>query len=175
MIKQHIKLFIYLAIITYLIVCIATRNFISSIGTAVTIAVMLETLYSSILWRFSPFEKTPRLKRKYKSTQVSSYCGGTTYTVDVTVRQTLFSVSISEKWEGNRCMSVSSSILKEHNGDWALIYTYLARPATRIDDHIDDMHYGTVILHIDGSQRLFGSYYTNRQEMTKGTVVWEAI
>lgn len=168
---RSLKLFSYFAIITYAAVVSITKEWINSISIAVTIAAFLQGLYITVLWRYNPLEKTPKLHKKYTTTQITSHNCGDEFNTIITFRQTLFDIYVIEEWGDNLCHSITSALKQDESGEWSLYYTYRAHPAVRLpSESADEIHYGTVILHIKSSDEIFGQYFTNRHEMTRGSI-----
>ena len=147
-------------------------DFSSAFSHSITIAVFLYFLYERILWRFNPFNKTPRIYGKYKTQIESTYNKGVCYESDVTIKQTLSQITVTEKMRDGVCVSIVSSLYKYNDdGQWFLYYVYLTHPTNKDDD----MHYGTSILYVKDKDTLEGFYYTNRIEQTKGKQVFTRI
>lgn len=176
--KKAFRSFAFLTIIIYIVLFVITSSPFDSIGNAVSISVALYTLYCTFLWRFNPFDKTPRIYGTYKTVQRSSYLDNP-YHPTVIIRQTLFSIFVIEKYKGGTCTSITSCLLDQGEGIyWRLIYTYRADPVPRPPSKTpNDPHYGTCIvdihLHDQKTRRvrkMTGVYFTNRHEPTRGTM-----
>lgn len=176
--KKAFRSFAFLTIIIYIVLFVITSSPFDSIGNAVSISVALYTLYCTFLWRFNPFDKTPRIYGTYNTHQQSSY-QNMKYEPTVVIRQTLFSIFIIEKHKSGTCTSITSCLLDRGEGIyWQLIYTYRADPVPRPPSKTpNDPHYGTCIvdihLHDQKTRRvreMTGVYFTNRHEPTRGTM-----
>lgn len=174
MTKKNIKIIGTISIIGFLFLELLGFDFLDALSYAVSTASVVCLIYDRWLWRINPLEKTPRLRRKYISHQVSTYNGGTNMEVDITIKQTLSSISISETWSTGKCKSVTATLVKDANtDDWKLIYTYLTDPPlTPPGEPLDDMHYGTAILHYESKDRLTGKYFTGRHNPTAGSMIF---
>lgn len=166
--KNSVKIFCYIAIIMFIIFYLLNVDLIDSVSYAVSVAALIYLLYDNILWRYNPFDKTPRIYGEYNVTNKTNYQGGMVFDSHIEIKQTRSSINVIEKLRDGVCESVTASLRQSTtNGEWFLYYTYLTHPKNAGDD----MHYGTSILCIHNRDRLEGSYFTNRTQQTKGSQV----
>ena len=166
--KEVIKNFCGIAVVLF-IIFITIFDVLDAISYSISIATFLYFLYERILWRFDPFNKTPKIYGNYKTKIESTYGNGIQYESDVTIKQTLSKITITEKMRDGVCVSIVSSLYKYNDdGQWFLCYTYLTHPK----NNDDDMHYGTSVLHVKDKDTLEGFYYTNRIKQTKGKQIF---
>jgi len=165
---KNLRIFSIISIIIYLVMVVLMGDAIRCISPAVSVAVIIFFAYDRVLWRINPFEKTPKLRKRYKACQVSTYKGGYKYETEIVIRQSLSSIAVVENMGSSYCESVSSEFVKSNTGEWVLYYTYLTHPEMRMGDETDDMHYGTVILRYINRDHLVGEYFTNRKIQTAG-------
>ena len=168
MAKRNIKIICYITIGLFILLRFFFGT-LDSLSYAVTLATFIDIAYDKFLWRFNPFEKTPRLYGTYDETSYSTYNGGYHYKAKAIIRQTLSSITIYEEVDGSGyAESITAALVKPSaDGTWNLYYTYRTYPA--ISDN-DDMHEGTVILCVKSSSELTGRYFTNRINPTQGNM-----
>jgi len=173
MLKKSIKIFSGLAIITFISLDLLEVKTFDALSYATTIAGLSAVLYDRILWRYNPFDKTPRLFGVYDSECLSTHDNGTLYKSIIVIRQTLSTISIVETID-NTCNESITATLHRHtpDGPWFLYFTYLTHP---MPSSSDDMHYGSAILYVRNSGLLEGTYFTNRKEQTAGAMVLKKI
>ena len=136
------------------------REFVGYADESISIAIILFTIYERWLWRINPFESTPKLKREYSGSFVSSY-DNAEREAKLEIKQTLFTVQIVMTTKESKSKSLSSSI-DDILGEKQLTYTYLNTPKTAFR-HRSEIHYGTTMLTINKDGTLSGEYYTDRQ------------
>lgn len=174
MYKIELRFFLLFAGVIYIIAQLATGNIWQAIGISVTIAILLHTLYQSFLWRFNKFEKTPKLYKKYRAEFISTYNGEMKSFAEITVRQSLSSISVTERWGKSTCESKTAELKKTDAGNWELYYTYYTKAITTNTEKTgDEAHYGTCILDIQNPDKITGHYFTDRKyNAVKGEVKW---
>lgn len=129
-------------------------------GEAISIAVIFTGFYEKLLWRINPFEKTPKLSKRYVGSLKSSYDNLEREAV-LEIRQTLMSVHITLTSAESKSKSLSASI-DEILGEMQLTYCYLNTPKSEFR-HRSEVHYGTAMLSITNPTSLEGQYYTDRK------------
>ncbi len=139
------------------------------ISDSVAITGLLMFCYERFLWRFNPFESTPKLKKDYDGNIVSTF-DNKSRDATLVVQQTLLSIHITLKTDESRSQSVNASII-QLNGEKCLVYTYINTPNALVRDR-SSIHYGTATLCIE-KQDLSGNYYTDRK--TSGVMNFPAI
>ena len=89
--KSYGKYFVGLAILVYVLLSLILKNksIVDNIDLAITITLVLASIYSVHFWKYNPLEKTPKIYGKYKMTFISTY-DNSKRTMDVTIKQDLF-------------------------------------------------------------------------------------
>lgn len=136
------------------------RDMLGFIEGAISVATIFFIIYERVLWRINPFESTPKLKRKYQGSFVSSY-DKKKRDAELKIKQTLFTVQIIMTTKESKSKSLSASI-DDILGEKQLTYTYLNKPKTVFRTR-SEIHYGTAMLTINKDGTLSGEYYTDRQ------------
>lgn len=174
MTKKHIQAYALIAVSLFVVCLLLEFELINAASYAATLTASVGILYNYVLWRINPLEEMPRLRKKYISYQVSNYSGKTPMVVDITIKQTLSSIKIHERWNTGRCHSIAASLVKDGvSGEWKLVYTYLTDPPlTPPGQPLDDIHYGTAILNYENKDLLQGRYFTGRHAPTAGTMMF---
>lgn len=168
--KKVISICVWSAVIFFVIRCaLSWESIVSSLsvydlfgyaGEAISIAVIFAGLYEKFFWRLNPFEKTPKLAKRYVGSLKSSYDNIERKAV-LEIRQTLMSVHITLTTDESKSNSLSASI-DEILGEMQLTYCYLNTPKSEFR-HRSEIHYGTAMLSITNPASLDGQYYTNRK------------
>lgn len=167
--KNSYKTFGTICVLVYAFVALITSDPLGSVGSSVSIALVLYCLYSRFFWKYNPLEKMPRIAGVYHATHQSSYYpNGRTFCSEITIRQTLHSVSVSILSDSGHGNSISANFSQLNNGTWRLIYTYETHPKAQPWNVEDDAHFGTCLLYCDGQDKLSGTYFTGRQKPTIG-------
>lgn len=168
--KKVINICVWSAVIFFVLRCaLSWESIVSSLsvydlfgyaGEAISIAVIFAGLYEKFLWRLNPFEKTPKLAKRYVGSLKSSYDNIERKAV-LEIRQTLMSVHITLTTDEGKSNSLSASI-DEISGETQLTYCYLNTPKSEFR-HRSQIHYGTAMLSINNPASLDGQYYTDRK------------
>ena len=168
--NKNVKIVCYLAIVVFCILQLLQIKTLQAVSIAVTVATLIDFFYDRYLWKFCPFEKTPKIYGVYEEESESTYNGGHKYSAKVTIKQTLSSVHILEEVEGSGYSeSITAALVKNPSDSvWKLYYTYVTRPEKPKED---DMHEGTVVLYIESPNTLRGNYFTNRIYPTRGSTI----
>jgi len=138
-------------------------------GEAIGITSILTVAYEKWFWKYNKFESTPVLKKKYVGTLLSSY-DNIQRDVELKIQQTLLSIHVTLISGESQSRSISSSI-DIILGVPQLTYCYLNTPKTEFR-HRSEIHYGTAMLCINSTEKLSGSYYTDRN--TRGDMEFTA-
>ena len=139
-------------------------------GEAIAFSVIVILLYEKWLWKINPFEKVPRLKRKYIGTLCTTYDGKQIEkSVNLEIHQTLLSVRVVLMTDESKSSSISASVDRIHD-EWQLVYCYLNVPNTRVRER-SEIHYGTAMLCIESAKEMRGEYYTDRK--TRGDMEFQ--
>lgn len=134
---------------------------------AISISILFTGLYEKSLWRINPFEKTPKLAKRYNGTLKSDY-DKSERRATLEIRQTLTLIHITLITDESKSRSLSASI-DEILGEVQLTYCYLNTPKSEYRER-SEIHYGTATLSITGSKTLEGQYYTDRK--TRGDMTF---
>lgn len=170
--KQQRKLLticIWCAIIVFVIRCmISWGNIISEpslydlfgyASESISISFLFLGLYEKWLWRFNPFEKTPKLSKQYVGILKSNY-DQRERTATLKIRQTLSSIHVTLITDQSKSESISASI-EDVLGETRLVYCYINTPRSEFRAQ-SQIHYGTASFSIQNSLVLEGQYYTDR-------------
>ena len=136
---------------------------------AISVTVILLGVYEEFLWRINPFEKTPKLAKRYIGILKSNY-DQIERNASLKIKQTLLSVHVTLITNESKSKSISASI-DEVLGELQLTYCYLNTPKAEFRFR-SEIHYGTATLSIADPLTLEGQYYTDR--MTNGDMVFTA-
>ena len=160
--KGYGKYFLGLAILIYVILSIVLKNksILDNLDLTITITLILATIYSEWLWKYNPLEKTPKIYGEYKMTFISTY-DNSKRTMNVKIKQNLFSNRIYMNTKESRSESISSSIITKKD-NCELIYTYQNIPNATERNH-SEIHFGTCTFSIIDNKIISGSYYTDRK------------
>lgn len=159
--KEYEKYFIGIAIIVYFGVNLILKKieFGDKLDYSITITLFISLIYSQFLWKYNPFEKTPKLYGKYEAQFISTY-DKKKKKMQIEIKQDLLSTRVYIKTKESKSESVTSSLRKKQDS-WQLIYTYENIPNSKERDH-SEIHFGTCTLNIVNNQIENGFYYTDR-------------
>lgn len=159
--KEYGKYFIGIAIIVYFVVNLILKKieFGDKLDYSITITLFISLIYSQFLWKYNPFEKTPKLYGKYEAQFISTY-DKKKKKMQIEIKQDLLSTRVYIKTKESKSESVTSSLRKKQDS-WQLIYTYENIPNSKERDH-SEIHFGTCTLNIVNNQIENGFYYTDR-------------
>lgn len=170
MTKKNIQFICYCAIALFIVLSFFFET-MDAISYSVALAVVIDVAYDKYLWRFNPLVKTPRIFGTYDETGFSTYKGGYEYKATAKIKQTLSSITVYEEVEGSGYSESITAVLvpppPTTDGVWKLYYTYVTHPEA---GQTDDMHEGTVVLHVRNKGELVGTYFTNRTSPTQGNM-----
>ncbi len=166
-IKKLIKISVYLSFPIY--VCLFFLRSPSSliehlelIPETVGYVAFFIFIYEKKLWRFNPFVKTPKLKKKYSGLLKYKYKGtACEKRIEIFIEQTLLSVMIKIKTDEVFSKSITSEII-EQNGCYLLYYTYETLPLSEFSEE-NPIQIGTCRFVIDDVEQFRGQYWTNRR------------
>ncbi|MBQ7001710.1 MAG: hypothetical protein IJN67_11810 [Oscillospiraceae bacterium] len=171
--QKNIKVFSSIAIILFIALEFWGMETLDALSYAAAGAALADYCYDRFLWRYNPWEPTPRLYGSYNANGVSSHNGETTYQSCVIITQRLSSISVLEILNDACCESVTANLTRHTpDGPWFLYYTYLTHPN---HSDTDDMHYGTAIFQVREGGILTGNYFTNRLKQTAGNMTLQRI
>lgn len=168
--KSFLTKIIWCAILLFAIRCVISgENLISNFtvygvwgyaGESIAATILLMTIYEKWIWRFIPFENTPKLYKHYDGIFISDY-DGSERTASLIITQTLLTVKITLITGESRSKSVSASI-DTILGEKQLTYCYINTPDAMVRNR-SQMHYGTAMLCIENPLEICGQYFTDRK------------
>ncbi|WP_290138040.1 hypothetical protein [uncultured Dubosiella sp.] len=129
-------------------------------GEAITAALFITFIYEKFFWRLNPFEKTPKLSKKYSGTIFSNY-DDQKRVASLHIKQTFLTVHITLTTDESKSNSYIATI-DEINNEPILTYCYLNHPKSEFRNR-SEIHYGTATLCLSNPKELVGQYYTDRQ------------
>nr|DAL03923.1 MAG TPA: SMODS-associating 2TM, beta-strand rich effector domain [Caudoviricetes sp.] len=176
MVNRALKSFGILCVIAYIVVAYISQEPLQSISSAVSISVVLFSIYSTFLWRYNPLEKTPYIGGTYSAHHFSSYKDKPEYTTTIIIKQNLFSLSFYETGSSGWCGSIAVALTPTSSDAWEVVCTYRTHPLQNVyrsQYDQDDPHEGTMLLcyHPSEPSILSGTYFTNRPHPTRGETV----
>ena len=131
-------------------------------GEAICASVFLMEIYNCFLWKYNPFEKTPKIMGNYKGKINYSYNDNKSMkNVSLKINQTLLSVKVSMNTNEIKSNTVVSDLVKE-NDEYVLYYTYITNPKSKYSD-ANPIQYGSCRIGITNKDKLEGIYWTNRK------------
>ena len=165
-----INIAMWSAIVLFVIRCIVSWNSIIEgitlyelfgyTGETISVAVIFTAFYEQKLWRYNPWETTPKLHAKYVGTFTSNYDSivreGT-----LDIKQTLSTVSVIFTTKESKSRPLSASI-DEIMGEMQLTYCYINQPKSEFR-HRSEIHFGTAMLTISEDGSLKGQHFTDRK------------
>lgn len=176
-VKNLIKPIIVVAIIIFVLCWIidkplTSEDCLSYIGYSISGVTILFILYEQWLWRYIPWNRPPVLKKHYngvirytyKRVQEEKH-------IEITVKQTLFSVCVETKTDINSSYTVSGIIVKECD-NYILYYTYITNPNAVVQKS-NPIQYGTCRMVLNNKNTILnGKYWTSSQ--TVGDIEWRS-
>lgn len=131
---------------------------LESAGYSVTVI----AIYERYLWKYNPFVKIPRLKKKYIGVLNYNYKGESgEKTVEIEIMQSFLYTDVKFKSDEINSKTITSDLVEE-NGGFVLYYTYITNPLSRYSEK-NPIQIGTCKLQIDKNDTIKGSYWTNRK------------
>lgn len=137
-------------------------DFIGAAGEVISITIIIMGLYSGLLWRYNPLEKTPKLMGEYKGIIEYNFDGvKAKKDTFVKISQTLLSIKIQITTNEITSKTVVGNLIEENN-EYVLYYTYITNPKSKYSKD-NPIQYGTCRLLTNDKNRLVGTYWTSRQ------------
>jgi len=125
-------------------------------------SVIAIAIYERYLWKYNPFVKIPRLKKKYTGVLSYNYKGESgEKAVEIEIRQSFLYTDVKLKSDELSSKTITSNLVEE-NGGFVLYYTYITNPLSRYSEK-NPIQIGTCKLQIDEIDSIKGSYWTNRK------------
>ena len=114
-------------------------------------SVITIVIYERYLWKYNPFVKIPRLKKKYTGVLRYNYKGKFgEKNVEIEIKQSFLSTDVKLKSDETSSKTITSDLVEE-NGEFVLYYTYITNPLSRCK------------LVIDNINDIRGNYWTSRK------------
>ena len=177
--KKIVDICVWSAVVLFVLRCILSwESILNGVSAydlfeyaseAISVAVIFSGAYEKVLWRFNPFESTPKFAPRYTGT-LKSTCDHKERKASLEIKQTLLSIHITLITDESKSKSLSASI-DEVLGEIQLTYCYLNTPKSEYR-HRSEIHYGTATLSARNPAILEGQYYTDRN--TTGDMVFAA-
>ncbi|BEU86955.1 hypothetical protein TAMA11512_04190 [Selenomonas sp. TAMA-11512] len=137
-------------------------DFIGAAGEVISITIIIMSLYSGFLWRYNPFEKTPKLMGLYEGIIEYNYNGAVAKKdTFVRIRQTLLSIKIQITTNEITSNTIVANLVEE-NEEYVLYYTYITNPKSKYSKG-NPIQHGTCRLILSAKDYLSGKYWTSRQ------------
>lgn len=125
-------------------------------------SVIAIVVYERYLWKYNPFVKIPRLKKKYTGILSYNYKGKFgEKNVEIEIKQSFLSTDVKLKSDEISSKTITSDLV-EKNGEFVIYYTYITNPLSRCSDE-NPIQVGTCKLVIDNINDIRGNYWTNRK------------
>ena len=125
-------------------------------------SVIAIVVYERYLWKYNPFVKIPRLKKKYTGILSYNYKGKFgEKNVEIEIKQSFLSTNVKLKSDEISSKTITSDLVEE-NGEFVIYYTYITNPLSRCSDE-NPIQVGTCKLVIDNINDIRGNYWTNRK------------
>ena len=119
-------------------------------------------LYSTILWKYNPLERIPKIMGNYIGTIEYNYNGEPSKKeVAVSISQTLLSIKIQVTTNEITSNTIIGNLVEENN-EFFLYYTYITNPKSKYSSD-NPIQYGTCRLSTNTKNKLMGVYWTNRR------------
>lgn len=137
-------------------------DFIGAAGEVISITIIIMGVYSGLLWRYNPLEKTPKLMGRYKGVIVYNFDGiEAKKNTFVKISQTLLSIRIQITTDEITSKTIVGNLVEE-NDEYVLYYTYITNPKSKYSKE-NPIQYGTCRLLVSDKNCLSGTYWTSRQ------------
>lgn len=137
-------------------------DYISAGSEVIGYTIIIMGIYSTLLWRFNPFEKLPRIMGNYEG--IIEYCFNgvdSKKEVPVVINQTLLTTNVRIVTNEISSSTITSSFLFE-NGEYILYYTYITSPKAKFNAD-NPIQYGTCRLRFENKDLLIGTYWTSQK------------
>ena len=170
--KKYVEYICGIAIIAFIILKWLCKNieFWDALTYATAITSGIVILYVTVLWRFNPLEKIPKLRKEYKGKLVSNY-DDIERDIQISVKQNLFETKINFKSGESSSKSITANFYDEYESKM-LSFGYINNPKAIHKDR-SPMHYGMCILEIKDKYNLEGQYFTDR--CTRGDIILQSV
>lgn len=147
-------------------------DFIGAAGEVISATILIMGIYCTIIWKYNPLEKTPKLMGTYRGIIEYNFNGVESKKKTlVKVKQTLLSIKIQITTNEITSNTILGNLVEE-NEEYVLYYTYITNPKSKYSKE-NPIQYGTCRLLTSDKNRLTGIYWTSRQ--TIGDIELEKI
>lgn len=137
-------------------------DFFGAAGEVISVTVIIMGLYSTILWKYNPLERIPKIMGNYTGTIEYNYNGEPSKKeVAVSISQTLLSIKIQVTTNEITSNTIIGNLVEENN-EFFLYYTYITNPKSKYSSD-NPIQYGTCRLSTNTKNKLMGVYWTNRR------------
>lgn len=173
MVKYNIKT--YTAIITVLAVgffilyvTLFNLPIIESVSYSITTISVFAFLFVSFAWKWKVFRgwlvPFPNISGKWKGYLESSYgSAGKRIPIKLSIKQTFLHIQIELSTKESKSNSIAAAFnIDDDRSIKQICYTYRNEPKAKYQE-ISPIHYGSVILDIDASDKMSGKYWTGRK------------
>ena len=137
-------------------------DFIGIVGEVITLTLFIMGFYCTVLWKYNPLEKTPRLMGTYNGIIEYNFNNiKDKKDVSVIIKQTLLSIKVQIITNEIMSNSITGNIVEE-NDEYVLYYSYRTNPKSKYSKD-NPVQYGTCRIPINDREHLNGTYWTSRQ------------
>ena len=166
--KKYVKYICIIAIALFLLLSYFFKDmkFWNLVTTVSTITSIFVILYVTVIWKFNPFEKIPKLQKVYEGILVSTH-DNKKRDIKVYIKQNLFEIKIQFASEESSSKSITANLYDEY-GTKMLSFGYINNPQAQYKAK-SPIHYGMCTLEIKDNGNLEGQYFTDR--CTSGDII----
>lgn len=137
-------------------------DFLGAAGEVISVTIIIMGLYSTILWRFNPLERIPKIMGDYIGIIEYNYNEkAAKKNVAVCISQTLLSIRIKVTTNEITSNTIIGNLVEENN-EFFLYYTYITNPKSKYSSE-NPIQFGTCRLSTNVKNKLTGTYWTNRR------------
>ena len=126
--KTYVKYIGAAAVVAFLVIKGIWREleFGDALSYATTVTTILVVAYTTFLWRYNPLEKTPKLKKEYEGTLISTY-DNKERDVYIKIEQNLLETKIEFQSGESSSISITSNFYDEF-GETKLSFGHINNP-----------------------------------------------
>ncbi len=142
--------------------CETWYDYFGAAGEAISAATVLLFVYDKWLWKYNPFDSTPRLMGEYNGTIKYNYNSKNhRKSTKVTIKQTSLKIRVKITTNEITSNTITSDLIEE-NDEYVLYYTYITNPRSQYSTQNPIQHGTCRLVQID-ENKLEGQYWTSRQ------------
>lgn len=157
-------------IIGFFILYVALFNLpiIESVSYSISTISVFAFLFVSFAWKWKVFRgwlvPFPNISGKWKGYLESSYEGASKrIPIELSIKQTFLHIQITLSTKESKSNSIAAAFnIDDDRNIKQICYTYRNEPKAKLQE-ISPIHYGSVILDIDASDKMSGKYWTGRK------------